>query len=289
MPLPVVVGIDGSVSSLRAVDWAADEAARDGARLRLVHASLWDSYEPDPTDSPELARARRDVAELVATATGRASGRRPGIEVRAEVLPEAPVAALLGAAPEASLLVLGSRGLGGFTGLLLGSVSLQTAARATCPVVVVRGEEDAVERRHGRIVLGVGDPASCGPAAAFAFDRAEVWGARLDAVHAWRPTPDPLLLYGPAMSAVVDGAYLRAKQLLEAAVADATAAHPGVRLGLEPRQGARHAALLEAAADADLLVVGAHRRGGRPGLQLGPVNHAVLHHAPCPVAVVPLD
>ncbi|MCD0484500.1 universal stress protein [Streptacidiphilus sp. ASG 303] len=286
MPLPVVVGIDGSASSLRAVDWAADEAHVRGVPLRLLHTSLWDRYEPDASDNPDLALARKAVAELVDTASERAGTRRPGVEVRAEVVPQATVPALLEAACEASVLVVGDRGRGGFAGLLLGSTGLQTAARAACPVVVVRGGDDAVDRRHGRVVLGVGDPGSSRAAAEFALDLAETWGARLEAVHAWHST-DPFLLYGPAMNAMADAGYVQARRMLEAATADAAAAHPGVLLRLEPRNAGSHKALLEAAADADLLVVGARRRHSAVGLQLGPVNHAVLHHAPCPVAVVP--
>lgn len=293
MALPVVVGIDGSAPSLRAVDWAADEAALSGASLRLVHTSLWDRYEPDTTDNPELAEARKAVAELVREASERASARRPGLDVSAEVLPESPVDGLVEAGERASLLVLGHRGHGGFASMLLGSVTLQTAARATCTLIVVRGQQDAVERRHGRIVLGVGgsdggDPDLGGPAEEFAFAKAAAWGARLEAVHAWHNMPDPYLLYGPGMTALTEARHMRARRLLEAAVADAAAAHPGVRVQLEPRVGGSHAILLEAAQGADLLVVGARRRHGWAGLQLGPVNHAVLHHAPCPVALVPV-
>ncbi|WP_377273864.1 universal stress protein [Peterkaempfera sp. SMS 1(5)a] len=286
MPSPVIVGIDGSAPAERALDWAAAEAASRGAPLRLVHTSLWDRYEPDSSDNPDLAQARKAVADLVAVAMDRVTARWPDVQAQVEVVPNAPAPALLEAASSASLLVVGNRGHGGFTGLLLGSVGLQVAARAACPVVVVRGAGDAVERHHGRIVLGVSDAEASGPAASFAFEYAERWGARLEAVHAWHAPPDPFLAYGPGQSAMADAYYVQAGSALRSATSQAAATHPRVPLHLTPRWGLAHSALVESAAEADLLVVGARRRPG-PGLQLGPVNHAVLHHAPCPVAVVP--
>ncbi|WP_055586618.1 universal stress protein [Peterkaempfera griseoplana] len=286
MPLPVIVGVDGSASAERALDWAAAEAASRGAPLRIVHASLWDRYEPDASDNPDLAQARRAVADLVRTAEDRVANRWPGLAAQADVVPNAPVPALLEAASSASLVVVGHRGHGGFAGLLLGSVALQTAARASCPVVVVRGDDDAVERRHGRIVLGVGRTDAAGPTTAFAFEYAERWGARLEAVHAWHAPPDPFLAYGPGQSAMADACYVQAGSLLKSATAHEAAAHPQVSLQLVPRWGPRHSVLVESAAAADLLVVGARRHPG-PGMHLGPVNHAALHHAPCPVVIVP--
>lgn len=286
MALPVVVGVDGSESSLLALDWAVDEAARRGVPLRIVHTSLWDRYEPDPTDNEDLARARKAVAVLVTSATERAVRRQPQAEVEVEVLPEAAAPALVEQTGDASVVVVGSRGRGGFAGMLLGSVSLEVAAHCACPLVVVRGGGDAIGRRHERIVLGVSGREAPGPAVAFAYGQAARWRAELELVHAWSPEPAPGLTYGLVTRGPGASEADLAERLLAAAAAEAAALCPDVRTRMLARPGRPHAVLLEAAAEADLLVVGARRRHG-PGLHLGPVNHAVLHHAPCPVAVVP--
>ncbi|WP_377268042.1 universal stress protein [Peterkaempfera sp. SMS 1(5)a] len=283
MAHPVMVGVDGSPHSLRAVDWAADEAARRGTSLGLVHTSLWDRYEPDPTDNDELAEARRAVARLMAEAAGRAAARRPAVTVGTEVVADSPVPGLVEVGSRAALLVVGCRGRGGLAGVLLGSVCLQVAARSPCPVVVVRGTDDAVGRRHGRVVLGVGDDAR-GLVAAFAFAQAQLWGSRLTVVRAWGSSAGPLPTRGSAGSEAAEQDRYRA---LETAVAAAAAAHPAVGVELRPRHGGVPAALLEAAEGADLVVAGAAHRRHVLGPHPGPVAHALVQHAPCPVAVVP--
>src|SRR5690606_37136730 len=142
MVLPLVVGVDGSDSSLEAVDWAVDEATRLGLPLQLVHASLWERYEGRAPSFGTDRPAEEVVAEhIAASGAERARARNPELEVSAEVVPEDAVSALLRAAPEAFAVVTGSRGRGGIAGMLLGSVSLTVAARAVCPVIVVRGGE----------------------------------------------------------------------------------------------------------------------------------------------------
>jgi nucleotide-binding universal stress UspA family protein len=134
MRLPLVVGVDGSESSLQAVDWAADEAARSGLPLRLVHASQWESYESASFGYDFAGATRMSVEERTVTAAAeRAGARRPGLKVSTLVLPEDAEGALLHEAHEATAVITGSRGLGPFTELLLGSVSLAVAARAVCP------------------------------------------------------------------------------------------------------------------------------------------------------------
>ncbi len=187
MDLPLVVGVDGSHHSLQAVDWAVDAAARHAVPLRLIHASLWQRYEgiapaADPARPWELIRDE----EIAASAAERARRGGPEVKVCAEVLPEDPVAALLRAGRDASGLVTGCRGRGGLAALLLGSVSLAVAARASCPVTVVRGGEPNRRGAFGRIVLGVGETAGPSAATRFAFREAEVSGRTLEAVRAWR-------------------------------------------------------------------------------------------------------
>ncbi|MFE9115878.1 universal stress protein [Streptomyces collinus] len=143
MDQPVVVGVDGSEPSLRAVDWAADEAALREVPLHVVYASLWQRYEQAvfPTAPGRSEQILTDV--LVVAAAKRARQRAPGTEVTTEVVPEGPVPVLRRAARKACALVIGSRGRGGAAELLLGSVGLAVAGRADAPVIVVRGAQSA--------------------------------------------------------------------------------------------------------------------------------------------------
>ncbi|MEW2296180.1 universal stress protein [Streptomyces sp. NPDC006743] len=285
MDLPLVVGVDGSESSLRAVDWAADEAALRAVPLRVVHACLWERYEGSAL-ARELGRPEvRDLAEdIVRAGVRRARSRQAGLAISMAALPEEPAYALVREGKNASALVVGSRGRSGVVNLLLGSVSLCVAAHADCPVFVVRGGNDNQARAavHGRIVVGVGDPSSS--AVFFAAQEAERRGVVLDAVRAWR-CPAHETIDHPLLAGAPERVYEeRAVEALEAALGELPTE---VKVRRRTVEGPAHRVLLAAAHEADLLVVGARRRPGRIGLQLGRVTHAVLHHAPCPVAVVP--
>lgn len=288
MELPLVVGVDGSDSSLRAVDWAVDEAARHGLPLRLVHASLWERYE-EALPSFSTDRPAEDVMaqHIVASCTERVGLRNAEVKASGEVLPEDAVSALLRMGPEAFALVTGSRGRGGIAGILLGSVSLAVAARATCPVIVVRGAEPNLQGTFGRIVVGVGGSAGAADAVRFAVREAEVRGCALTAVRAWRnPAHEPV----DHMLIADDAARSREEQAatsLDDALREAVREHPRVDVDRHPVEGPAHRVLLKASTEADLIVVGAQRRPGNTGLQLGRVAHTLLHHSQCPVAVVP--
>ncbi|MFH8983415.1 universal stress protein [Streptomyces varsoviensis] len=289
MDLPLVVGVDGSESSLAAVDWAVDEAARLGLPLRLVQASLWERYEAATDLVDYVARpSERAMAErILASAAERARRRRGGVKVSTEVLPEDAPTALLREARNASTLVVGHRGRGPVAELLLGSVSLALAARARCPVVVVRGSSPPGDLARGPVLLGVGEPASGSAAVRFAFRAAAARRCGLDAVRAWRcpahETVDhPHLAEDPARAHLS-----RASALLDEALGDAVREFPEVEVRRLVVEGPARKILLDLSADAGLLVVGARRRHGHFGLQLGRVGHAALHHAACPVAVVP--
>ncbi|WP_405595637.1 universal stress protein [Streptomyces sp. NBC_01410] len=288
MELPLVVGVDGSESSLKAVDWAVEEAARHGIPLRLVYASLWERYEGQ-TPSSSLDRPTDEVLAdtIVATAAERAHRRDPDVKVTTAVLPEEAATALLTEGHNAFAVVTGSRGRGELAGLLLGSVSLAVAAGASCPVIVVRGDAAALSAAHGRILLGIGEAARGSSAVDFAFREAAARGCTLDAVRAWRcpahETTDHSLLIGDA------AAYheMRAATVVDEALGGAVDDHPDVLVRRTTLEGQARKVLLDRSAAADLLIVGARRREGHFGLQLGRLAHAALHHAACPVAVVP--
>lgn len=275
MQFPLVVGVDGSDSSLDAVDWATDEAVRHGLPLKLVYASLWEHYERiKPSFSPDRATEQVIAENIAASAAERAARRAPDLKVSADVVPQDAVTALLDEGRHAFAVVTGNRGRGEITDRLLGSTSLTVAARALCPAIVVRGSWPDQDAAAHRVVLGVGDRGETSEAAAFAFREADRRGAVLEAVRAWRH-PE-----GAVDEAIADRDF---DEALRAGAAE----HPNVAVERRLIEGHARKALLAQAADADLLVVGARHRHGTFGLQLGAVNHGVLHHAPCPVAVVP--
>lgn len=287
MDLPIIVGVDGSEPSLRAVDWAADEAVLRGIPLRVVYASLWERYEgtslaTDLNKPSEQVRAE----DIVDTAARRARHRQPDVKVSTDVLPEEPEYALVRESRTASLLVTGTRGRSGLAEALLGSVSLIVAGHAQCPMVVVRGNHDNQARTgtHGRVVVGVGEKPAGSAAVRFAFEEARRRVVPVDAVRAWRwpareSTDLPLLAGEPARLHEQ-----QAVEALEAALQDAPADVASHRRTVE---GRTRTVLVDASRDADLLVVGAKRRAGHYGLQLGRVAHGVLHHSTCPVVIVP--
>ncbi|MFF3326288.1 universal stress protein [Streptomyces sp. NPDC002889] len=280
MERPLVVGIDGSDPSLEAVDWAVDEAALHGLALRLVYASRWERYEGAVSaDSSDRPSEQELIDTLVGDAVESARHRNPAVEVVTDVLAEDTVTALVNESRHAAMLVTGARGRETFTGRLLGSVSLGVAARAHCPVVVVRGDTAGREGAYRRILLGVADMDEGSSAIRFAFREAAARGCELEVVRAWRRR-------------VHESADRRQHQQtaaaqIDAAVAEGVQEHPTLALRRSTVEGPPHKVLVERSAAADLVVVGARRRQGHFGLQLGRVAHTVLHHSQCPVAVVP--
>ncbi|MFE9491074.1 universal stress protein [Streptomyces sp. NPDC006641] len=288
MKLHLVSGVDGSETSLRAVDWAVDEAALHGLPLRLVYASRWEQYEGAALALSLGRPSEQALADsILETAAERARQRHPDVDVSGEAMPEDAVIALLHEGRNAQALIIGARGRGGLTGLLLGSVGLAVAARAPCPVIVVRGDRAGIEGVHGRILVAVGEPERGEAAVRFAFQEAGARGCDLDAVHAWRcPAHDRADPRRTASEHLYHKE--RAATLIDEAVAESVRDHPTVRLHSAAVEGTAAKVLAQRSSAADLIVVGAHRRRGHLGLQLGRVVHVLLHHADCPVAVVPL-
>jgi nucleotide-binding universal stress UspA family protein len=289
MRLPVVVGVDGSEGSLRALDWAATEAARSRLPLRVVYASLWERYEGLRPGLDDDHPGEQALAEhLVASARDRVRDLRPEVVVVADVQPEDPVAALVRESHQAALVVLGSRGRGRIAGMLLGSVGLSLAGRSHCPVVVVPAVRPGTPAEPGRVVVGISDAAAPSAAAVFALAQATARHGELVAVRAWRRPAHELLTHPPLPGASASPQLRRAEEHLEEVLGALTEGDDsGTVVHRSVAQGPAHQVLVEAAEEAELLVVGARRSSGWHGLQLGPVNHAVLHYAPCPVAVVP--
>ena len=198
------------------------------------------------------------------------------------VVDGAPAAVLVAESREAALIVLGHRGLGGFAGLLIGSVTLQVSARAHCPVLVTRGEA----RADGPIVVGVDGSELSTAAVGYAYEEAARRGASLIVVHAWLyPTPigpgDILpLVYDPEALAE------ESRRVLAESIAGWAERYPDVPVRQRSLRGAPARVLVEESKDAQLVVVGAHGRGALGGLLLGSVSHAVLHHAHSPLVIV---
>jgi nucleotide-binding universal stress UspA family protein len=278
----VVVGIDGSDHALEAVRWAAAEAGERGSRLRLVAAVRPPRADlvlpPREADKQHLARMRA-AREPLATATATAAAIAPDLEIDGEVIGGVPAAVLVEESATAALVVVGHRGRGGFTGLLLGSVGVALAAEATCPVVVVRGRTD----RSRKVVVGVDGTAVGEPALEFAFAEAARRGGPLVAVRAWSEAAvDPFL--EPFLD--WDAIAADEREVLDRALAPWEQTFPEVEVQRVPVRENAAKAMVEQAAAAALVVVGSRGRGAVRGLWLGSVGQALLHHAPCPVAVV---
>ncbi|MFE6286486.1 universal stress protein [Streptomyces sp. NPDC057877] len=261
----VVVGVDGSSSSLAAVETAALEARRRRAELRVVYALSWPvrpMYAPLDT---------RPLNRLVGEAAERARAVAPEVEVTEAMVTGDPVSVLEAESRAADLVVVGARGVGGFIGMLLGSTAVSLAAHSRSPVMVAR-EESA---DTGPVVLAVdGSPAGV-KAIEFAFAEAALREAEIVAVHAWLPD------YAPPGTGVES-----AERLLAEALAGHAERYPDVTVRREVASGETREVLIEASRNAQLLVVGARGRGGFTGLLLGSVSQAMLHHAHSSVTIV---
>jgi nucleotide-binding universal stress UspA family protein len=284
---PVVVGTDGSERARSALHWAAAEARLRHASLHVVHAWM-PPYPINPQDlfadyTPLEEAERRMLDDLVGQL--RAEVERPEGVLPILVTGDA-VTALMEASADAQLLVVGSRGHGGFAGLLLGSVSHKCLHHAACPVAVVPPSWLSAPTRH-RVVVGVDGSEGSRQALAWAVQEASWRGAQLDVVNAWVPA-DVLVPAGPAIVLDRDGTRAASQALLEEMTHTiGKAAEPAtLHIELIPAAGGPAATLLDAARGADVLVVGARGVGGFRGLRLGSVSQQCVHHAPCPIVVV---
>lgn len=278
----ILVGVDGSRASLEAVGWAVREAGLRGTTLRIVHVMpAWPMEMTEDAPYADVGRWMRDGATSTLTdALDRAREEDGGVEVESLLLPGDPRLALMEAAGAADLLVVGSHGLGGFRGMLLGSVALGVSGRTACPVAVVR---DLPAGSRGEVVVGVDGSPEGAEAIGFAFAEASLRGVGLRAIHVWsRPVAGcgPFAL--PAAEEMAQGE----RRLLSEALAGWGERHPDVKVTEQVEHAHPVDVLREASAHADLLVVGSRGRGELTGLLLGSVSHSLLHHAACPVVIV---
>ncbi|RBY87742.1 universal stress protein [Blastococcus sp. TF02A-30] len=281
---PVVVGVDASDAALRAVRFAADEAIRRAVPLHVVHATSWPfGGLASPPPEEEMAELVRSAAEQVIRTAVEAATAGGSLEVTASVLDGAPVPVLQEASADASLLVVGSRGAGGVAGLLVGSTATGVVHHAQCPVVVLPDPTAAAVQGRRSVVVGVEGRPGEEDLLAFAFDEAVLRGTDLVAVHAWREVAGEVA--DPALSPLVDwaGVLSDEQRALSEALAGWREKAPDVVVREVVVRDRPVRPLLGVGLTAELLVVG-HR--GRHWLS--PTTHAVLHRAPCPLAIVPL-
>jgi nucleotide-binding universal stress UspA family protein len=284
---PVVAGVDGSECALAAVRWAAAEAARRRLPLRLVAAHTWPAggFVGDPGLGVDPRAVLRDVVlGHLTAATAVAAAVVPGLAVEQVDVDGDPAVVLAGESKRAELVVLGDRGLGGFTGLLLGSVAVALSAHAACPVVVVRGvEADPAVSRPEPVVVGVDGSQGSTAAVDFAVEAAVLRGVPLVAVHAWRD-----VLVDATMAPLVDWDAVESdeREVLAERLAGTRTEHPDLVLRRLVVRDRPARALVDESRNAQLVVVGSRGRGGIQGLLLGSVSQQLLHHAHCPVAVV---
>ncbi|WP_433258124.1 universal stress protein [Streptosporangium sp. CA-135522] len=283
MTAHVVVGVDGSPSSQAAVEWAAADAVRRGCALRIVQACEPWIYDIPLQTPPGFRDSMSEYYQgVLEEAAALARERAPGVEGDTVLETGRPVEILQREAADAEQLVLGSRGRGGFTGLLLGSVSLALAGHVAVPVVVVRGDQ---ERTYDEVVVGFDASSHSAAPLEYAFEEAVRRGARLHAIHTWQMpvTGQGAAVYAPLIEEISEAGQRRAADTL----APWRDKYPQVKVEETAVYGHPVAVICEASQTADLVVVGSRGLGRLGAAVLGSVSHGVLHHARCPVAVVP--
>lgn len=287
---PIVAGVDGSPSSLHAVRWAAHEAQRRDVPLRLVHACLLmpvrhpKQVAPPPEYHDAFLEQGRywlnQAAEAARTAV-------PGVTLSTDLRDGSTADVLIGESHSAQLVVLGTRGLGGFRGLLVGSISVAVSAHAHCPVVVMHAStEDSAPPETGPVVVGVDVSPLSDTAIGFAFEAAIERGVPLVAVHSWVDVDMAGAWAGLPRTIDWDWVQANEARLLDESLVGWLDKYPEVEVRKVVERDRPARSLLKASAGAQLVVVGSRGRGALTGIGLGSVSQTLLHHAECPVAVV---
>jgi nucleotide-binding universal stress UspA family protein len=274
---PVVVGVDGSERNRCAIDWAAAEAARAGADLRLVAVA---GSEGDHRIRRGLTVVQAEqILEDARTVVGT---QVPAEQVATEVATGHVEETLLERAGRGRLLVVGKRGMHAIPRMLVGSTSLAVAGRSAVTVAVVPDTWDQPTYRDGPVVVGIDPRQPQHRLLHLALRRAERLGLRLVVVHGWEPPAD---VDGPAAAAEEASARAEADEL----VATWRERFPDVEV--EVVHSSKHPAMavLDASEEASVVVLGRHSASRFSGFGFGSVTRAVLHYAECPVLVVPTD
>jgi nucleotide-binding universal stress UspA family protein len=269
----IVVGYDGSVESGQAVRWAARQAVLRGYGLHLVHCSLWPLLTHDLGPVPGVADSGLERSGEIALDEGLALAKdeAPALDIKTNLLYGWAPEHLLKLSAGEVLLVVGSRGIGGFMGLLVGSVSLELAATASCPVAVIRADDHP----EGRVVVAV-DSSGSASALKDACVLASLTGANLTVVHVQHAPAGFKRLRDP------DG---DSQELLDSILHSARETAPGISIeGQLLTDTSIPRAILEAARGASITVVGTKGHGLIRGT-IGSTAHAVLHHAKGPVLI----
>jgi nucleotide-binding universal stress UspA family protein len=269
----IVAGYDGSPSAAQALRWAAREAWARGTTLTVCLAWTPDHMEL-PTESDLCDLARRHGREILTRGLPYAETVLGPGRVHPDLAAGSAAQVLCERGRAAEMVVVGSRGHGELPGLRLGSVSWQVAGHACGPVVVVRGAWRPANRVPGPVVLGADGSLAGQAAITFAFEEAGLRDVPLVTVCALTDAPGRL------------GGSRQVEEDVDQALAVAAKEYPEISVVRQVLPGTPRAALLAAAADAQLLVVGARGRGGFDEMSLGSIAEAVLLYAPGPVAVV---
>jgi len=284
---PIVVAYDDSEGARLALEWAAVEARLRNTPLRIVYAADFAPASPylhmyDDLPDPMVKAGRQHAAGLVEAAEQRAREIAPGITVSSYFSEAArPASTIVRESLNASMVVVGSRRLGTIGSVFLGSVGAAVSQRAACPVVVVRGRAgDPAER--ARVVVGVDGSGPSTAALAFAFEHASAHGVPVEVLLCWPEDPLTELSWRLPQPAPES-----AQALVSEIAAGWREKFPDVQVQASVVRDRPAAGLVAAATAQDLLVVGRHGRHVVPGAALGSTSMGVLHHATCPVAVVP--
>ncbi|MFE9559987.1 universal stress protein [Streptomyces sp. NPDC006487] len=278
----VIVGVDGAEPARRAALWASDEAARRRRPLHIVYGSDIDGRVLDLSDE-DTERVRAAGRELLEATADAVQARHPALSVTTELSRSGPAMSLRRAASSHGTLVVGNRGPGGFSSLTLGSVGLEVAAEARTPVVIVRGSDE--EAGHDVVLAAVRDERDL-DCLRHAARAAELRKASLRLLH----VRNIVQSVGSAARAFggLDAVGGRQEQSLAAVAEQIRDEYPSLTVQVGTEKSVSVAGVLvEASRHADLLVIGGRRTTGHIGRTLGRVTHSLVHHAHCPVELIP--
>lgn len=287
----IVVAVDGSEASATAVAWAANAATKRDAPLKLVTAYTMPQfmYADGMVPPQELYdELEKEALDKISNAREQIHAFNPNLTVGHIIVEGTPIDMLLELSESADIIVMGSRGLGGLSGLVLGSVSSAVVSHAFCPVVVVRKDNNVTEEnKYGPVTVGVDGSEISRKAMEYAFREADARKAPLRAAHSWADQELRTSLVGmSAMQSQIDAIAAQEREMLTTELAPFREQYPNVEIEEIVSRDRPIQVLNEAAEGAQLLVLGSHGRGGFKGMLLGSTSRALLQYAPCPMMVV---